>query len=144
MRELDVGLKSRPRPFFFAQREIQFVEMFRRDGVAVNFFAAELAVDGVQVQAMLSRDERIINFFQIGAQFVRRARFAGMISGLAVHASERAAAGFEAAHVVALPAMERDGNGRENFQRVINVHAEARRIALWPARISLSVFGFIG
>ena len=84
--------------------------MRRRDFVAVHFLAAELAVERVQIQTMLARDERI-SFFQIGAEFIRRARLAGIIAGGHQPAAERAAEIFKAAHVVALPAVQRNGNG---------------------------------
>src|ERR1035437_6099255 len=90
------------------------LEMLRRNFVAVNFLAAELAVERVQIQTMFSGSERI-RFFQIGAKFVRRARFAGIISGGDESAAQRAAEIFKSAHVIALPAVQRDGNLRKGF-----------------------------
>ena len=122
--EKHVGLKSRPRPIFFAH-EIQPLKCLGRDFVAIHFFAAELAVERVQVQTMFAGNQRI-RFFQIGTEFVRRARLAGMIAGGDQSAAERAAEIFKATHVVALPAVERNRYLREHFQRAVNVHAEIR------------------
>ena len=53
--------------------------MFRLNLVAIHFFAGKLAVERVQIQAMFAGNQRI-RFFQIGAQFFRRARLPGIIS----------------------------------------------------------------
>jgi hypothetical protein len=85
------------------------LEMLRLDFVAVHFLAAELAVERVQVEAVLAGNERQ-RLLGVGAQFVRRAGLAGIIAGGDEAAAERAAEIFKAAHVVALPAMEGDGD----------------------------------
>ena len=100
------------------------LKMHRRDFVAVHFLAAEFAVKRMQIQTVFARNQRI-GFLQIRAQFLRRARLAGIIARGDEAAAERAAEVFKPAHVIALPAMERDWNGGESLQRVIHVHAEA-------------------
>ena len=102
---------------------IQFVKCFGVNFVAIHFLAAKFAIKRVEIQAMFAGNQRI-GFFQIGAQFIRRARLARIIAGGDESAAERAAEIFKAAHIVALPAVQRDGDLREGFQRVVNVHAE--------------------
>ena len=108
-------------------------EMFRRDFVAVDFFAVELAVKGVQVQAMFAGDQRK-GFLQIGAKFFRRARFAGIIAGGDQSAAERAAEIFKSADIVALPAVERNGNPLREFSARGPHSRRVQRNVLWPAR----------
>src|ERR1035441_9171495 len=84
-------------------------EMRRRDLIAVLFPAAELAIEGVEIEAMFARDKRK-GLFQISAQFIRRARLARIISRGDESAAQRPAEIFKAADVVALPAVERDWN----------------------------------
>ena len=99
------------------------LEMLRLDFVAVHFLAAELAVKRVQVQTMLAGDEgeRPV---EVGAEFVGRAGFAGIISRGHNAAGERAAEILEAADVVALPAVERDGDFGELLEDGVGVDPE--------------------
>ena len=64
-------------------------EMFGLDVVAIDVLAAELAVAGVQIEAMRAGDERE-RLLEVGAQFVRRARLAGIIAGDREAAAEAA------------------------------------------------------
>ena len=75
----------------------------RRDFVAVHLFAAEFAVERVQVQAMFAGNQGK-GLLQIGAEFLRGAGLAGIIAGGDEPAAQRAAEIFKTAHVVALPA----------------------------------------
>ena len=97
-------------------------EMVRCDGVAVNPPGAELSITGVKVHAMCAGNQ-CQRFLQIGAEFVRRAGLAGMIACDRKATAERLARVFKSAHIVALPALERDGNDGELFQRSVRVHA---------------------
>ena len=89
-------------------------EMFRFNRVAVHFPAAKLAIERVQVQTMFAGNERQ-RFVEVGAKFFRRARLAGIISRDREAVAERATDIFKTAHVVALPAVQRDGNLRKGF-----------------------------
>ena len=120
--EKQVGLKSRPMPSDLGPGN-PVLEMLGLDFVAVHFFAAELAVEGMQVEAVLAGNERQ-RFGRVGAKFIGRARFAGIIARGHDAAGERAAEIFKAAHVVALPAMQRDGNFLQAFQHPVRVHAD--------------------
>src|SRR6266699_2710358 len=74
------------------------------DFVAVHALAAELAVNRVQIHAMFAGDKRK-GLFDVGAQFIRRARLAGVVARDSKAGTERAAEVFETAEVIALPAM---------------------------------------
>ncbi len=80
-------------------------EVLGFDFVAVHAFAAELAINRVHVHAMFAGNQRK-GLFDVGAQFVRRARLAGVIARYGKAAPERVAEVFETADVIALPAME--------------------------------------
>jgi hypothetical protein len=82
-------------------------EMFGADFVAIDFFAAEFAVEGVEVEAVFAGDEGE-RHFEVGAEFVRGAGLAGVVAGHGDAAAEAFAGVFKAADVVALPAVERD------------------------------------
>ena len=88
------------------------------DLVPVHALAAELTIHGVEVQAVLSGDERE-RLLQIPAQLIVRACFAGVIArdgesaaefglcNLLLHMQQKVVAQLlEAADVVALPAVE--------------------------------------
>ena len=99
------------------------LEMFGSDFIAIHLLAAELAVEGVQVQPVFARHERQRQV-QISAQFFRRAGLAGIVAGHGQTVAQRTAGVFETAHVVALPAVQRNGNRRESFQRMVHVHTQ--------------------
>src|SRR5580658_5372095 len=84
------------------------------DLVAIHFLATKFAVECVQIQAMLARDEREC-LVDVGTEFVWRAGFAGMIARDGESVAECAANIFKAANVIALPALQRDGNSRKKF-----------------------------
>ena len=79
--------------------------MARLNFVTVNSLAPELAVEGVQVEPVCAGNERE-RLGGVGSEFVGRARFAGIIAGGDDAAGERPAEILEAAHVIALPAVE--------------------------------------
>lgn len=98
--------------------------MFRTDLVAIDFFAAELAVKRVQIQPVFPRNQRQ-RLVQIRAEFVRGAGFAGIIPRDRDTAAEALAGVFEAADVVALPAVQGNRDGGESGHGRAGVHAEA-------------------
>src|SRR5579862_6541485 len=79
-------------------------EMLEGDFVAIDFLSAELAVEGVKVQAMFAGNQRK-RLVQIGAEFIRCARFAGMVAGGDESAAEGGVRVFKTADIVALPAV---------------------------------------
>ena len=98
-------------------------EVLGPDLVAIDLRAAELAVEGVEVEAVAARDERE-RLVGVGAQFVRRAGGSRVVAGGREAAAEFAAELLEAAHVVALPAVQRNRDRREPGERRLGVHAE--------------------
>jgi len=100
-------------------------KMFRLDFIAIHFFAAEFAVEGVKVQAVLAGDQRV-GLLQVGAQLLGRAGFAGIIAGGNEAAGQHTAGMFKTADVVALPAVEGDRYLGQDFQGAVNIHAEFR------------------
>ena len=100
--------------------------MFRRNLIAIHFLAAEFAVEGMKIQAVLAGDERI-SLVLIGAQFIRRTGVAGLD---VVRSHQSAARAFRQnfsnpPHVIPLPAVKRDGDLRQGFKRLFNVHSQA-------------------
>jgi len=83
------------------------LEVLRRKRVAVHTPATGLSVAGVEVEAMPTRDQGK-GFLEITPQFLRGSRFAWVIAGNGQTVSERLAGVFEAADIIALPAV--DGN----------------------------------
>ncbi len=87
-------------------------EVFGLDLVAVHLFAAELAVERVEVEAVFAGDERERRV-EVRAEFIGRAGLAGVVAGHRDAAAEAFAGVFEAADVIALPAVERDRDAGE-------------------------------
>jgi hypothetical protein len=97
-------------------------EVLGPDLVAIDGLSLELAVEGVEVQAMAAGDERE-RLLCVGAQLVRGTGGAGVVPGGGNAAGELAAEVLEAPDVVALPAVQRHGHGPEPVQRSLGVHA---------------------
>lgn len=97
-------------------------EMFRLDFVAIHFFTAELAIEGVEVEAMFAGDEgkRLV---EVRAEFIGSAGFAWIVACHRDPAAESFGGGFKSADVVALPAVEGNRDGCEFLHRRISVHA---------------------
>ncbi len=98
--------------------------MLRGDGVAIHFFTAKFPVEGMQVQPVFPGNQRI-SLLQVRAQFIWRAGLARVIPRGHQSATQRAAKVFKSAHVIALPAMEGNGNAGQRFQGDVHVHSEA-------------------
>ena len=112
MREIR-GIEIQTEPVLFGPGD-PVLEMFGRDFVAIHFLAAKLAVEGVQVQAVFAGHKRQRQV-QISAQFFRRAGLARIVAGHGQTVAQRAAGVFETAHIIALPAVQRNRNRREGF-----------------------------
>ena len=95
----------------------------RLDLVAIDLLSAELAVEGVQVEPVLSRDDRQ-GRVEVGAEFVGGAGAAGIVAGDGQAAADHAPLVLEATDVVPLPAVERHGNLREGRAGLLGIHAE--------------------
>ncbi|OQA28501.1 MAG: hypothetical protein BWY57_03499 [Betaproteobacteria bacterium ADurb.Bin341] len=82
--------------------------MLRLQRVAVGLLALlELGITGVHIHAMRTADQRE-HKLDITAQFLRRAGAPRIIAGRLDAAREIAVRALKAAHVVALPAVQRD------------------------------------
>ena len=97
-------------------------EMGRFDFIAIHFFAAELAVERVQVEAVFAGDEgkRLV---EIRAEFFRCPGFAGVVARHRDATAETFAGVFKATHVIALPAMKRDWNAGERGHGGLGIDA---------------------
>src|SRR5688500_36170 len=98
-------------------------EVLRADRVTIDASRPELAVEGVQVEAMFSRDQRQ-RPRRVAAQLVGRARLAGIVARRGEAATELAVRLLESADVVSLPAVERDGHEGEAADGGVGVDAE--------------------
>ncbi len=96
------------------------LELRDRVFVASDGLAAEVGVAGMQIDAVRAGNQGK-RFFQVAAQFVERARLAGVVAGDGEAAAEFGAGFLEAAHVVALPAMHRDRDARQTRERHLGV-----------------------
>jgi hypothetical protein len=99
------------------------LKMFGANLVAIDALAAEVAVEGVQIEPMRTGNQRK-RLVQVGSQLVRRSRLAGIVSRHRQPAAQLFTGVFEAADVVALPTVERDRNRRESLDGRVGVDAE--------------------
>ena len=83
------------------------LEVFRLNRIAVDFLSAEIAVDGVEVEAVVAR-EKTEHLLKVLTQLIDAARFAGVVTRHGKTATERARAFFESDDIIALPAVQRD------------------------------------
>src|ERR1044071_2402112 len=97
--------------------------MFRRDRVAIHAAVSEFAVRRVKVEAVATGNERP-RLGGVQAQFVGGARLSGIVAGGGNPAAERLTGPLEAADVVALPAMQRNGDRRKAPQGNSRVDAQ--------------------
>jgi hypothetical protein len=99
-------------------------EMLRLDGVAVHEFAGEVAVDGVEIQAMAA-GQKLVDEIEVAAKLVEGAGLAGVVAGgLDATPRESGVGFFKAADIVALPAMQGNGCAREGGEGGLDIHAE--------------------
>src|SRR5262249_52590155 len=81
-------------------------------------------VDGVQVDAVPAGDQ-VQRLVQVGAQLVGVARLAGVVAGGLDAAAGQADVVLEAPDVVALPAVQGNGDAAQHVQRPVGADAEA-------------------
>ena len=97
--------------------------MFGFDLVAVYFLTSEIAVDGVDVQTVVTREQGF-HLFDVLAHFVDVAGFAGIVTGSLDTAGELSVGVFETGHVVGLPAVQRQGYFGDLFEHGIGIDAD--------------------
>ena len=97
-------------------------EMARLNFIAIHFLTAELAVTRVQIEPVRAGNEREC-FRRVGAQLIRRAGFAGIIPRGHDAAGERPIEILKAAHVITLPAVQRDRDFGKRLEDFFGVHA---------------------
>ena len=117
-----VGLKSKPMPNSAAQ-SIQRWKCAGAICVPLHRLAAVLQVDRVQAEAVLAGDQAH-GLGGVGPKFVGVAGPAGIIARGHDPAAAQSAGALEAGHVVALPALHRDGDVRQPLQGRVGVHAQ--------------------
>ena len=88
----------------------------------------------MQVETLSSGDQGH-RLFRVGAEFVRGARFAGIVARREDAAGEVAGV-FESGDVVALPAVERNLNLLDAFNRLVDVYSKFR-ITFFRERVRL-------
>jgi hypothetical protein len=98
-------------------------EVARLDGVTLHFGIC-LKINGVQVQTMRA-GQQAVDHIQVFAEFVCGAGLAGIVARSSDPTGQFTTGVFEAAHVVTLPAMERDGNFSEPDECLFRVNAES-------------------
>ena len=82
-----------------------------------------IQITGVQVQSMLTGDKRV-NQLQIASQFIDTAGPAGVVPRRHDSAAGDSRVPFKSSNVVALPAVDGYGNGRECLDRRFGVDAD--------------------
>src|SRR3974390_3207332 len=85
------------------------LELVRAERVAVNPLALDFRIAGMEIEPVLAGHDRK-NLFKVGAQLLGRAGFPRIISSDGQSVAERLPGVFEAADVVALPAVDGDGD----------------------------------
>ena len=125
--EKKVGLKSQPRPRAL-QKSTHFLKCFgsslsrstQPPFLLVENRVARVQVDLLRAGAELQRD------VQVRHQLLRRAGAAGVIAGrLDAAGQRRRRVAVKAAHVVALPAVQRDRNACKPADRLVRIDASA-------------------
>ena len=98
--------------------------MARLDRVALHLFVG-FEVDGVQVQAVRA-GQQAVDHVQVAAQLVGVARLAGVVAGGGDPAGQFAAGVLEPADIIALPAVQGDGNFCELPHGGLGIHTQGR------------------
>src|SRR5207247_4235268 len=99
-------------------------EVFGAEPIALDGPAAGLGVDGVQIDTMFTWQEAQ-SLVEISAQLLGVAGLAGIVAGGLDAATGQALVVLEAADVVALPAVQRQRDGAEDFEGAVRADAEA-------------------
>ena len=118
-------------------------KVLRAQLMAIDLAAMGFGVHGVQAQAMRTGDQAV-HFIEIAAQFIGCARLAGVVARGRDTAAKAAIEILEAAHIVALPAVQTQRHRRERLQRFIRIDAQ-QSVTLFRRTISRSdlCFGWI-
>ena len=99
------------------------LEVFRFDLIAVYLLTAEVAVDGVDVQTVITR-QQAFHLFDVFAHFFDVAGFAGIVAGSLNTARKLAVRVFETGYVVRLPAVQRQGYFGDLFQYGVGIDTD--------------------
>ena len=108
---------ERPRPFN------PVLEMFRFNFVAIHLPAAKLSVASVQVEAMSAGNQRE-RLRRVRAEFIWCAGLPGIIPRGHNATGQRATTILEAAHVIALPAVQRNRYAGKLLEDGVGVDSE--------------------
>jgi len=109
--------------------------------VPVDSFFRRLGIAGVQIEPVPAWDKRK-NLLEIVAQFQRCPSFAGVAARDGEPATKGLLGIFIAADIVALPAMNRDGDPGKFVQSRFRIHAQFGVALLCQAIVLLQLFGF--
>ena len=109
--------------FFFFGPRYPTRKVLGFDFVSIHASAPKLTIRSVQAHTMAARDERQ-RLFHICAQFGRGARAARIVARYSQSAAQFNRTRFKTANVVALPAMDRDGEAPQTLQRAFGVDSE--------------------
>src|SRR6185437_845130 len=101
------------------------LKMSRLERIAIDFVSTRLGIARMQIQTMPAGNERQ-SLFNIRSQFIRRPRLAGKISRDGKTTSQRQPRILKSSDVVALPAVQRNGNGGKALHRPLNIDAALR------------------
>jgi hypothetical protein len=97
--------------------------MLGLNGVAIDEFPAEVAVNGVKIQAMAAGKE-LVDEVEILAKFIESAGLAGVVAGgLDTAAGQGGVGFFKATYVVTLPTVQRDWRGSQTGKRGLSINA---------------------
>ena len=99
------------------------LEVLRLDLVAVDLLAAEVAVDGVDVQTMVTGEQRL-DLFDVLADLLDVAGLARIVARSLNTSGELAVGILETGHVVGLPAVQRQRYLGNLFEHGVGIHAD--------------------
>ena len=111
------------------------LEMFRLDLVAVPLLAAEIAVDGMDAQAVRTGDQAL-GLLDILAYLLDITGLAGIVTGSLDTARKLAVRVFETGYVIRLPAVQREGDILQFLQCLVGIDPDLC-IALFGGLVSL-------
>lgn len=92
------------------------IKMLRLDRVTVDGLASKVAVGGVKIESVGTWNQAEC-FVEVRSEFIEGSGAARMIAGDGNPTGESASGGFKAGDIIALPALERDGDGGQRAKR---------------------------
>lgn len=104
-------------------------EMLRLDFITIDLFAAELAVECVEIQPVLTGDERK-RLVEVRPELICGAGFSGMISRHGDATTKAFAGVLEAADIITLPTMQRDRDLRQLTHCRLRIYADVGILGL--------------